>query len=1469
MPSISKIRFTNVVYEDGLKRYNDETFRFDGYNGAILLENGGGKTVFIQTALQAIIPHTSLADRKVKQTLQLDNYPAHVAIEWILSEKPRRYLVTAVSLFLTKEGLDSYRYVYPYEPGNKNGIEGIPFVRPDYNRPSDRGEISDYYQQMAQQHMNAHTFQTIKAFQQHIEDQYHIIANEWDSIVKINSTEGGVEAFFDECKQTNQLFDRLLIPTVEGAISGHSPNTFVDTFEKRRDSFKLYKELKGQIEENKAIEEQLNLYSLTYEELFGKQQTYEQVKQRAKSVLEEILRQEQRTKESYEEIQGKLAQWDLADREQQKKLMSLNYQVENSKLEEIEKVFKVQEEGLQTEKESLKLADKQFYSLKLAKSKQDYKSQQEKEILLKERLAAFDQQEVVEEAKERLDRNSQEIMGYFRVELEESQKRKKGLLVEIQPIEEQIEKETEKLEIEKEQEELIKQSYNQNAGKLEGLEKQMKRIKMRILSNPSQETVEEQLLLWEQRLVHLDEENVRITSHNKQLIEEEKKVQSQLENARSGLLQKEREKFQVQSIIEQAEVAHQVVKNHLAKLRARWATLDTVYLKQDSLTQQIQDQIRQFAIEKEFHLYKERMAYRLVDDYEKQATFFADPYVEQQVEKWKNQFHLIQTGVQYLQSLGEFVLPVALDYPLWPITLITTKSEVDQVKQKLQSVSEHLQYPVEVISLEQARAIMQGETIKTYPVVPEHWKSNQTKTHFHEWKQKAKARAEETTLSRKEIDSLIGQWEKSYEQLQQFLTKYPFEYVQEQRENLASLHTSIQTLKIQQRDWELKSQECLEQISKQKERIQANKEEYSGLSQKVSSGHEYIQLKKEHSEINLQQAELAKRIKEYNELLRKIKTQLSRWSEEKEQITERIRSEEAVYNKLVDDDLHREVKNFPPIYSNKGRIVLVEERQELQYELRKISSSRNEITLRLDQVVQEMTRLEKEMDELKRDYPELDEEMIYLPNGQELIDSLRNRRRELEKEIEKLNKLYENQRTLKVRQDQVVKQVLDQFKLAFPKEEPLTFSISLQEVEDQLVIEKKKLKEQKYYLINEQNRIGEEQANITKVFYKLEGSNEAHHFKGPSVQSGFLSEEEIRDFTYERLRFVEELTTQLRRSAEAVLKETEKVDRAKDRFKSFCKSKITDVKMREMARQGIDNKKTYTEVIEFQTNMKKRIQSAIKYSETTIINHDKDLEHFVTNINSHLLTIAGELAIIPEKTRVKIEDTWKKIYQFKIPEWTEEDGKSRIRKHIEWILEQLDSERFLTAEGTEDYGKIRKEIETWLQSKQLLRVVMNNESIKVNCRKVTNDNQVTTRSYSWEQSNVWSGGEKWSKNMTLFLGILNYVAEKQKHIESNMKRHRVVIMDNPFGKASSDHVLNPVFFIAEQLGFQIIALTAHAEGKFLRDYFPVIYSCRLRKAAVSNSQIMTKVKQLHQAFFQDHEPQALERLGEVEQLELF
>ena len=169
-----------------------------------------------------------------------------------------------------------------------------------------------------------------------------------------------------------------------------------------------------------------------------------------------------------------------------------------------------------------------------------------------------------------------------------------------------------------------------------------------------------------------------------------------------------------------------------------------------------------------------------------------------------------------------------------------------------------------------------------------------------------------------------------------------------------------------------------------------------------------------------------------------------------------------------------------------------------------------------------------------------------------------------------------------------------------------------------------------------------------------------------------------------------------------------------------------------------------------------------------------------------------------------------------------------------------------------------------------MNCVLGNHAIKVKCRKATSSDTFSERPYDWEESNKWSGGETWCKNMSLFLGCLNYLAEKHTQIRRT-KHHndRVVIADNPFGKASSDHVLEPVFFIAEQLGFQIIALTAHEEGSFIRRYFPIVYSCRFASIPGGKGKVLEPEKEIKTAFFEEHSPESLQRLEEFEEIGLF
>lgn len=250
-----------------------------------------------------------------------------------------------------------------------------------------------------------------------------------------------------------------------------------------------------------------------------------------------------------------------------------------------------------------------------------------------------------------------------------------------------------------------------------------------------------------------------------------------------------------------------------------------------------------------------------------------------------------------------------------------------------------------------------------------------------------------------------------------------------------------------------------------------------------------------------------------------------------------------------------------------------------------------------------------------------------------------------------------------------------------------------------------------------------------------------------------LSEKEQNEFSYKRINFVTNITTALRRENEALIEQEETINRAKRQFHTFCRRHITERKLREMATEGIEIKETYADILQFQENMMTTVERADQYAREYISKKDQEVQAFINSVHNHLLNVTEQLRTIPNNTRIKVGDKLRNIYHFTIPEWEDEDGKIRIRENIDWILEQLESNTFKNEQGLEDTGKVRKHIEMWLDTRQLLQVVMNDKTMKVSCRKVTNDNKVSHRLTSWEQSNQWSGGEKWSKNMTLFLGI--------------------------------------------------------------------------------------------------------------------
>ncbi|MEJ8552629.1 hypothetical protein [Tepidibacter sp. Z1-5] len=1475
MPAISKIRFTNVIYEGGEKRYNDEIFQFDGHNGAILLENGGGKTVFIQTAIQAVLPHSDLGERKIKDTLLLDGDSAHIAIEWILNENPRRYGLTAVTLFINKRGLDSYKYVYEYEAGDKHCIEELPFVKKNIsgkNRPSSKEEINEYYQYMKSQNIRAKTFDTIKSYQKYIEDYFKIIPSEWRKIALINGAEGGVEEFFNGCKTTSQLVDNLLIPAVEEGLAGNAEKNFVDTFEKQRERFKKHRQLKERIEESKMVENEIKFYVEVFTDLYNKNQEFIAEKEKAKSVYKFTKEEQDNINDQLED--NKKQQQDLIDRKKElnRKKESYKLAILEKEVDEYKKMLEDSKTNYNLVNDRYQLKNKRLKSLEIADLKNKIKEKEDKISIYEEQLKLLDSDEAVFEIEEKLNKNTSQLKGYF-IEEEEKLNNQKSF------ISSQIRRYTDDTKDKKD--ELNKLEYNKLEAAnekiriettIKNIEDDMQKISNKILDNPINEKVEEQLSNWKKRIIDI-EKNKELYRKCIYKIKEEKII---LNKELPILSKKFKELSKKESdITNNINIVLQNEKDILIKLKefnANWDFINSLYLKQPTILQYTENKIEKLRKEKEELLLNERLSHRFFDDYNDNEQFTADPVIQKWINSWKNQFGFVETGVTYVQraakSLGKAEEYFYNKYKYWPIVLVTLENEVEKLMNKINQRLDKLMHPVFIITDKEAKDLLNNNTVKKERYVfPMYWGTNLNQDYFIKWKNEIKLIAKRSTEKRQEKEVEYNRCSEILKHTRTFFEKYPYEYYQKLQDQKKKIKDEIQIL---EKEIKIKEDTLIKtdnELSNNQVKLSSIEQETLIVSNKIEQATEYI------AKNNNKESKISKKykvIEKINQLdyeIKKINNEIEILEKTLEDIKIDFRDIDYKINHLKSDDLYMEVSKAKPIYTSTSKKVLEEYRKELKDNLNNKQKGRRELENSINIYGEYKDSLNKDL-ENKLKKVEFDIEDIEFPlHGDKEIDNLIDETNNIKNKLDSLtinfNKAKENYNDKYKEYSIREEDFYDEF------DEKILFNISMKQVNDNIEKEKNEIINQDEYLTLREKKLCKEKKDIEQVIFELKSKNERYEFLLEEVKEIVISEEYKQEFPYNKKMFIEKIINKLDELQKGVNVFKDRVQSKQDTFVKFCDDNICDVKLKKMVVSGIKYKKDYDDVLKWQNKMSNRISRTIKIAEEDMREHDKELQQYINHLHTHLCQVAQEIKIIPNKTRVKVDNSWKAIFTFSIPEWNEQEGKEELRKHIDWMIKQLESHQFKDEAGNENDILVKKSIEKWLQTKQLLQNVMKQNNIKIKCRKVTNNGKVDSVPTSWEKSNNWSGGEKWSKNMTLFLGILNYLSEKRHHILKSQKSNRIVIVDNPFGKASSDHVLDPVFFVAQQLGFQIIALTAHAEGKFIRDYFPIVYSCKLRASTNGDNLILTKEKEIRYTFFKDNDPQALMRLGDQEQLALF
>lgn len=1477
MPSISKLRLTNIQFEQGDKRFNDELFFFDGSNAAILLENGGGKTVLIQAVIQAMVPNGVLAGRKIRDTLDVTLAPAHIAVEWILRHEPRHYALTAVTFYMGRDGLEYLMYAYDYPEGDRQRIEALPLVRESGGgrRPATRDEIKEYYRKMTSASMNAKTFDTRERYQAYLEQQFQIVPSEWEAILKINGTEGGVERFFEGCKTTAQLVDRLLIPVVEQGLAGSGSKEFARMFDNQRRHFRDYLALNEQIKEHAEVRQRIRRIVEHYAALHRVETVYRERQGRAAGLYEYLRAESARVAGDLKALAA--AEEEMARRREHGRRKGLSLEIARLRRKLNEAEARLGDLGARKEAAAGRRRDYRgrLESLRLAGMQAEQRAKQEIRDSLREQLERLDHSPDVA----RLRRELTAVSGGLRYHYDrreadlERQRAETGRLrdeaaARLAALEDELEKagsDLKGLEIEE----------ARTGENIKGLRQQMREIERGILDDPSRAQVPEQMERWDRRShevaadLHTLFERLADSGRAKEDLEKELR---RLNDLRPGIQQE----------LTEAETSLRNIAEKEKELLARWHDLsptdheiNSLYLRPQTVAHRLEEETVRIENKRNDLLERERAARSRYDLYRAGQVFTADPALEKWAEHRQPDFPSLQLGVSlvglYLEEYtARTVEDVYAHYPLWPVTLVAAASDMARLRGQLENSSREWTHPIYLLSDREARRVLEGGDAGTLPpVTPAHWPEVSVPERFQAWLDGLGEVAEQATAERRYWDRRWQQWKALQGQIRDFGAAYDHERVY--RPLLEKRERAQKALQQCRRD-ALQTEEArdgmAQQIRSDREKQRNLEDEQNMLSGRLQQGQKWKQLADASARQTLLAEQLGPRIAALKAEAARIRREQKQLSAVIEQRRDELQGISVGLAEMRAEEAYRETREAVAVPAEASFEQLRERRHVLQADLAGVQRDRGDLERRLKETGREIGRLEKRIDRQRDEYGELITPMGYFPaNGEAEIERLIKLEKSARKEWDGLAARYQKQRD-KVRALAVTIGVKVEAYPA-PEAEIMTFEeASLERAAAELKAERRALETEAARLAEQRAALTRLDAELKEVEKELDIAHGVHHFLSEEIPAIAPGPKDLQEYPYRRLRFCRTLVRALAAARDEVDGQRQTVDEQRKRFEDYCRRDIKDERTKQQALNGIQIKKHYAEIKEWAEHLQERIRAATTIAEESLRKLDGEVQHFINYLYTHLERICRELQTIPKMTAVKVENSRKEIFRITVPVWDEHEGRAKLRQHLEWMLGELEKEKFLTDQGLEDTAKIKKQLENWLHPKQLFQVIDAGQEIKVRCRKVTSDTRVSSAFTDWQRTEEWSGGERWSKNMTLFLGILNYLAEKRRHIRREKQNHRVVILDNPFGKASSDHVLAPVFFIARQLGFQFIALTAHAEGKFLRDHFPIIYSCRLRPTADPSIAVLTKEKEISRAFFRDTEPYIMERLGEMEQMVL-
>ena len=1439
MAKLNRIRIINFYYNNDIRQIADETFSFYGGENALLnLANGGGKSVLIQLILQPVIPDYTIQKRTMSSYFKKNTQPAYIMLEWILDNPTKKdYLMTGIAISPkinndenASNSLNYFTFASHYSEACEFDLGFVPFSKKENGKqtilPFDKAR--EAVRNMSNKHSEISYYgkDDAVAYRNKLAE-FRISQEEWKNIIaRMNNDEGGIDELFEKCSTSNKLIDEWIVKTVEKAVMVTGTentqvyelmedlvNSTISNEEHIRNRKHLLTYLIEHVQLEKSLEKVCNkleeydaaindlnhLYSLLRSEANQLELDLSEIRYQRDDLEEE---QTQTTKEEksekYYDNMEKYNELEESEKAIKSKLTELQEQDKSlKKASNILLTAKKYEKccSLQGEINALMLQLKDQQKNGNDTQKRIYNLKYSLKLLYQQQNTLF--HEKLDTAVARID-----DLGSRRRQAEIDQEYKQNRKTEIAGILGNIQSKISTFE-EFQENVCARLKISVSRDLLGNLsEKEISDMKQSL--DHEEKEISQTITMMQTKI---EENNIQLTSNQiekEQLINEIADLKNAKIKSNEILDQYRNEEHNCILIMEKYDVP----KNTLFHPAERSSRMNALIAEREK---------RHTAFEIELSQMKE-----MISGIKEGQVYFPQAFAD----KLQHEKVIYQTGERYLNELTEDNRKLQLaKNPLLPFGIIIDKKDLKKLEN----------FPYEEVLLRQIVPVftyegLRNEYVRVGSTI--HLQDNLTLISSYETKLFDSKEREVYLL---ELERTRSDMEDTIDNLNQELSLLRdnarilrvFQYEEDYQKTLDHEIAMIvqQYEEKNQRQIEImKENELLSKendgndkhIEENKRKIEETKEKLTILGQFLEKNYDYM-------------GYLAERAKLYSEndgIIRQIsqtKSEIDKYHLEQNEVEREknnLQSNLSLFrNKLTQ---YENAENGEVI---DGAIEILE--HEYENLVKVLDQSIQELENKLSEKKQSLIEYEAEV----KEFGLLIEDYEHASYDEAVSSDLKEKIIELSGIIELLNNEYHSTHDRATEARANMKSANKELE-DIGMEQPLPKT----EIMQDYVNRRKRIKflfgelKGKENSLQRRNTICETRAGILT------------HLITPDMKRSSCSDFTLEEDIEKQSKGYEEAFKIAKNNCSLEKENYQKVYKnIKAKFDNVHNS-ISDI-LNSLERLDINSDISYEKVYFFiEELMKKResLEKLLAFYDQQLSTMEDSKRQVIEQCISYAILIYDGIKIISEKSKIRLTGKSRSMQMLKIgiPPEIDSGAGSRMKEYIESTLRLLID--YLKKEETKDNVKKYKEkIRNLVSTRQLLNQLIGKEQMPVSIYKIElNENNSGMK--SWEDAmKENSGGEKFVCFFTVASTLISYTREATsgKRNEASEEETKVMIMDNPFARTSSEHLLKAVIDIARTFHIQLICLSDLSQSS-ITNRFSVIYTLSVRQKMYSDKEVL-------------------------------